>query len=75
MSVYSNHPHMGLFFSLYQYTPTISCACLSEKDGMKADYERQTSDISAVLTQVNAEPAELANSADNEHPVLAAFMK
>ena len=35
---------------------------------MKADYERQTSDISAVLTRLNAERAELANGVDNEHP-------
>ena len=34
---------------------------------MKADYERQTSDISAVLTRLNAERAELANGVDNEH--------
>ena len=43
--------------------------------GMKADYERQTSDISAVLTRLNAERAELANGVDNEHPALVAFMK
>ena len=42
---------------------------------MKADYERQTSDISAVLTRLNAERAELANGVDNEHPALVAFMK
>ena len=42
---------------------------------MKADYERQTSDISAVLTRLNAEGAELANGVDNEHPALVAFMK
>ena len=41
----------------------------------KADYERQTSDISAVLTRLNAERAELANGVDNEHPALVAFMK
>ena len=29
---------------------------------MKADYERQTSDISAVLTRLNAGRAELANA-------------
>ena len=29
---------------------------------MKADYERQTSDISTVLTRLNAERAELANA-------------
>ena len=42
---------------------------------MKADYERQTSDISTVLTRLNAERAELANGVDNEHPALVAFMK
>ena len=42
---------------------------------MKADYERQTSDISAVLTRLNTERAELANGVDNEHPALVAFMK
>ena len=42
---------------------------------MKADYERQTSDISAVLIRLNAERAELANGVDNEHPALVAFMK
>ncbi len=42
---------------------------------MKADYERQTSDVSAVLTRLNAERAELANGVDNEHPALVAFMK
>ena len=31
---------------------------------MKADYERQTSDISAVLTRLNAERAELANGVE-----------
>ncbi len=41
---------------------------------MKADYERQTSAISAVL-RLNAERAELANGVDNEHPALVAFMK
>lgn len=29
---------------------------------MKADYERQTSDISAVFTRLNAGRAELANA-------------
>ena len=29
---------------------------------MKADYERQTSDLSAVLTRLNAARAELANA-------------
>ena len=37
-------------------------------------YKRQ-SDISAVLTRLNAERAELANGVDNEHPALVAFMK
>ena len=41
---------------------------------MKSDYERQTSDISAVLTRLNTERAELANGVDNEHPALVAFI-
>lgn len=40
-----------------------------------AGVSRQTSDISAVLTRLNAERAELANGVDNEHPALVAFMK
>jgi len=42
---------------------------------MKADYERQTIAISAVLKNLTAERAELANGVGEEHPALAAFMR
>ena len=42
---------------------------------MKADYERQIAALSDVLERLTAERAELANSVDNEHPALVAFMK
>ena len=42
---------------------------------MKADYERQTTTLTAVLENLTAERAELANGVDNEHPALVAFMK
>ena len=42
---------------------------------MKADYERQTATLTAVLENLTAERAELANGVDNEHPALVAFMK
>ena len=42
---------------------------------MKADYERQTITLTAVLKNLTAERAELANGVDNEHPALVAFMR
>lgn len=42
---------------------------------MKADYERQTITVTAVLDNLMAERAELANGVDNEHPALVAFMQ
>ncbi len=42
---------------------------------MKADYERQTITLTAVLKNLTEERAELANGVDNEHPALVAFMK
>lgn len=42
---------------------------------MKADYERQTITVTAVLDNLTAERAELANGVDNEHPALVAFMQ
>ena len=42
---------------------------------MKADYERQTITITAVLEKLTAERAEMANGLSGEHPALAAFMK
>lgn len=42
---------------------------------MKADYERQIIAINAVLENLSAERAELANGVNNEHPALVAFMK
>ena len=42
---------------------------------MKADYERQAADLSAVLSRLTAERAELATGVNNEHPALVAFMK
>ena len=66
-----------LFFAQCPFDKVLGAsnlAMLRYRD-MKADYERQTSDISAVLTRLNAERAELANGVDNEHPALVAFMK
>ncbi len=42
---------------------------------MKADYERQTTTLTAVLKNLTEERAELANGVDNEHPALVAFMR
>lgn len=42
---------------------------------MKADYERQTITLTAVLKNLTEERAELANGVDNTHPALVAFMK
>ena len=42
---------------------------------MKADYERQTITVTAVLQNLMAERAEMANGVDKEHPALVAFMK
>lgn len=42
---------------------------------MKADYERQTITVTAVLDNLTTERAELANGVDNEHPALVAFMQ
>ena len=42
---------------------------------MKADYERQTIDLTDVLARLNAERAELANGVKSEHPALVAFTK
>ena len=42
---------------------------------MKADYERQSADLSAVLSRLTAERAELATGVNNEHPAFVAFMK
>jgi len=41
---------------------------------MKADYERQTATLTAVLENLTAERAELANGVDHEHPALVAFI-
>ena len=42
---------------------------------MKADYDHQTTTLTAVLEKLTAERAELASGVDNEHPALVAFMK
>ena len=42
---------------------------------MKADYERQTITLTAVLKNLTEERAELASGVDNEHPALVAFMR
>ena len=42
---------------------------------MKADYERQTAQLTAVLKNLTEERAELANGVDDEHPALVAFMR
>lgn len=42
---------------------------------MKADYERQTIAVTAVLENLTTERAELANGVNAEHPALAAFIK
>lgn len=47
----------------------------AEYRDMKADYERQTIAVTAVLDNLTAERAELANGVDNEHPALVAFMR
>ena len=47
----------------------------AEYRDMKADYERQTIAVTAVLDNLTTERAELANGVDNEHPALVAFMR
>lgn len=42
---------------------------------MKADYERQTVTLTAVLKNLTVERAELANGVDHSHPALVAFMR
>ncbi len=42
---------------------------------MKADYEKQASDLNAVLKTLLGERTELANGVDSEHPALVAFKK
>ena len=42
---------------------------------MKADYERQTITVTAVLENLTKERAEMANGVGNEHPALVALMK
>lgn len=67
-------------------SPYVTWACYDDKNGqrqyewghyrnMKADYDHQTTTLTAVLEKLTAERAELASGVDNEHPALVAFMK
>ena len=42
---------------------------------MKADYERQATELAEVLARLNAEWKQLSNGVDQQHPALVAFAK
>ena len=42
---------------------------------MKADYERQATELAEVLARLNAERKQLSNGVDQQHPALVAFAK